>query len=281
MTTAEGSPNGREAVTVESLRSRYRKELKAAYGHAYLNLIEDKTGKKHAAINLETGEAKYLTPAHRDLLNELVRADIPDLFADVEREETAAAEVVEEVSTKATPVDRKLPGSTDFPTGYSSENVQKGVVAEQRTAGVLSVLLNRPEARVLHSIDLGTRDIDHVLFCTKGVFVINTKYRRSSDSVLKDYAASWSAKVLDDVREIASTTSALAEVCGLDTSTIYRGVISLWTEEAFSVEVTVGDNGTLLLPAVTLPEVIDAGEDVLTPEMAVGLYETLRRKLDG
>lgn len=265
----------------------YRLDLKAGFGNANFYLVEIASGKKFASANMGTGEVMANSTEHKALLIELIRQNTPDLFEEEGEPETdtggasAEQQVSELLDTPAViPPELRQPGSSDMSSAnYRQENVQKGNAAEQRTAGVLSVLLNDPSARMLNCVDLGTRDIDHVLFTRKGVFVLNTKYRRVVDTVEHDFRNSWADKVSDDVREVASVCSVLAEACNLELTRLYTPMVVLWTEREDPIDWIVTKLGEVLIDGRNLVKAITGVPDTLSGEMTVALYETYRSHL--
>lgn len=90
-----------------------------------------------------------------------------------------------------------------------------GIAAEQRTAGVLSPLLNLGW-RLINSIPLGpVKDLDHLLIGPVGVVAINTKFTsypvQISDSgkvTVDGYSKSWIDSIVRDSELVASQLSA-------------------------------------------------------------------------
>lgn len=174
----------------------------------------------------------------------------------------------------------KLPGSSIAElSNYSEENRAKGAAGEQRTAGVLSVFLNNAHARILYSVDLGTRDIDHVLFTTAGVFVINTKYSRTGLTHAGEKVPVWVSNVVDDARVIGGTASALFSDLDVDLDAVYHPMVVVWSEKAYPVQTQVQDGATVVC-GDALADRIRSLPDVITPETCTAMFELVRLRLD-
>lgn len=258
--------------------AEFHTDLKAAYGKAKIHLVETKTEKRLGHIDLSDGNILCESDEHKDILVALLREKysalvgeiIGDLLIEPEPEPEPGENAVNLSGLSA------LPGGTLKESIFHDDRVQKGLVGEQRTAGVLSVLMNDSSSRILHSLNLSTRDIDHIFFSERGIFVINTKYRRSTDRVLYDFKSSWSQKIIDDTREVAQVTSRFLMDTGIPLDDIYRPRVVLWNEPSFEVDITQDDNGAELIPGDRLVEHIMSTEKVISADTCVAMYEMLR-----
>lgn len=252
----------------------FHTDLKAAYGKAKIHLVETKTEKRLGHIDLSDGNILCESDEHKDILVALLR----------EKYAALVGEIIGDLLIEPEPVENAvnlsglsaLPGGTLKESIFHDDRVQKGLVGEQRTAGVLSVLMNDSSSRILHSLNLSTRDIDHIFFSERGIFVINTKYRRSTDRVLYDFKNSWSQKIIDDTREVAQVTSRFLMDTGIPLDDIYRPRVVLWNEPSFEVDITQDDSGAELIPGDRLVEHIMSTEKVISTDACVAMYEMLR-----
>lgn len=258
--------------------AEFHTDLKAAYGKAKIHLVETKTEKRLGHIDLSDGNILCESDEHKDILVALLRekysALVGEIIGDLLIEDGPEPEP-EESAVDLSGLS-PLPGGTLKESIFHDDRVQKGLIGEQRTAGVLSVLLNDPGTRILHSLNLSTRDIDHIFFARHGIFVINTKYRRSTDRVLYDFKNSWSQKIIDDTREVAQVTSRFLMDTGIPLDDIYRPRVVLWTEPSFEVDITRADNGVELVPGDKLVEHIMGTEQVISADTCIAMYEMLR-----
>ena len=214
---------------------------------------------------------------HVNRYNELVDK-YNDLVAEVEALDGTYA-VIRETACE-------LPGKSLENAKFKEEFVQKGIVGEQRTAGVLSVLMNDSSTRILHSFKRSdmVRDIDHVLFTRKGIFAINTKYRRTPKSAVDEFDKQWSENARDDAREVALSTSKVLSWLSTpledeQIQSVYKPMVVLWSESSFEpVELHTANNATLI-DGLALVDHISAMPDILPADTVVAMYESLRLSL--
>lgn len=257
--------------------AEFHTDLKAAYGKAKVHLVETKTEKRLGHIDLSDGSILCESNDHKEILVALLREKYSDLVGEIigdlliDNEPEPAVEDSVDLSSLS-----PLPGETIKESIFHDDRVQKGLVGEQRTAGVLSVLMNDSSSRILHSLNLSTRDVDHIFFSQRGIFVINTKYRRSTDRVLYDFKNSWAQKIIDDTREVAQVTSRFLMDTGLPLDNIYRPCVVLWNEPSFEVDITKDDNGVELIPGDRLVEHIMSTKKVISADSCIAMYELLR-----
>lgn len=182
----------------------------------------------------------------------------------------------------------KLPGAALVAMKYGDGSTRKGIIGEQRTAGILSVFLNNAHARVLHSVPAavlnssgtGVRDIDHVLFTTAGVFVINTKFRSAGFVKIKDgELREWVATITRDTQEIADLASTMLTDSAVDPETVYHPMVVLWDETQSSAGARECD-GVTILRGENLADHIRFLPDVISPETCTAMFELVRLRLD-
>lgn|GEM_PF-6076568 len=249
--------------------------------------------------------ARLLDPSFapaKDLIGELPEVAGPSPEHPVVWSDAPAAGTGEAATTRTPAQRRRIPGSTVTGTsaaerlpgdslkaaGFGAGALHKGVIAEQRTAGVLSVFLNNAHARVLHSVRVGElhssedekRDIDHVLFTTAGVFVVNTKFRGCGlDGVPADEVESWVRKMTRDAHDIDDVVSTVLAGSPVDLDTVHHPVIAVWCDREFVVE-TGQRNGVTLVQGENLADHIRSLPDVITPETCTAMFEILRLRTD-
>lgn len=182
--------------------------------------------------------------------------------------------------TTATEAARRIPGdSINGLSEFDPESAHKGIVAEQRTAGILSTIMNGTDGKALHSVMIdGVRDIDHVFFCDRGVFVINTKYRASIHDVGRRLRNEWAAKVLADVYTV-SRVAAFDHSGMFSSGPLFHAVIALWSKPT-SVVVNDEHEGVRLVPGEQIADFIMSRPVVMSTDAASAMFETMRLKIN-
>lgn len=170
----------------------------------------------------------------------------------------------------------RLPGnSIKSVPEFSDDSIRKGVEAEQRTAGILSTLMSGTDGKVLHSIMVnGAYDIDHVFFCDRGVFVIDTKYRACTTDVGRKLRGYW-GKRAREASDVVSQVIVFDQV----PRTVFQPVIALWSEPTSLVNPDHHEQ-VALVPGELIADFILAGPAVMSVDAASAMFETLRLRIN-
>lgn len=250
----------------------YRLEVRSKFNNSRVHLL-DSSGESKASVSVGNGKINSSSEEYRLVLSKLVRERFSGLLG---------SDAVETASDETSPIEaaRRIPGnSIDGMSKFDPESLHKGIVAEQRTAGILSTIMNGSDGKALHSIIVdGRRDIDHVFFCDRGVFAINTKYRRLTHDIEGKFRGDWAQKVLDDARVVAQT-SAFDHSGMLDTDSLFHPVIALWSEPTSLVPSYKHERASLV-PGELIADFILAGPAVMSVDAASAMFETLRLRIN-
>lgn len=249
----------------------YRLEVRSKFNNSRVHLL-DSSGESKASVSVGNGKIDSSSEEHRLVLSKLVR----------ERFSRLLESDVETASDDTSPIEaaRRIPGnSIDGMSKFDPESLHKGIVAEQRTAGILSTIMNGADGKALHSIIVdGRRDIDHVFFCDRGVFAINTKYRRLTHDIERKFRGDWAQKALDDARVVAQA-SAFNHSEMLNNDSLFHPTVALWSEPTSSVP-SIQHGRVSLVPGELIADFIMSRPAVMSVDAASAMFETLRLRIN-